>query len=100
MLGPLDEGNRAIEVRLEVAPLLGAEAGHAVEVEMRDGNGRLVAVADREGRARTGPSTPSSRQAPRTNVVLPAPSSPATATTSPGAQLRREPRAERLGLLC
>src|SRR5258707_13634857 len=32
----------------------------------------------------TGPWTPSARQAPRTNVVLPAPSSPATRTTSPG----------------
>src|SRR5207248_9323563 len=28
--------------------------------------------------------TPSARQAPRTNVVFPAPSSPATRTTSPG----------------
>src|SRR5918994_6104459 len=32
----------------------------------------------------TGPVTPSSRSAPRTNVVLPAPSSPETSTTSPG----------------
>src|SRR5213083_1988712 len=32
----------------------------------------------------TGTSTPSARQAPRTNVVLPAPSSPETSTTSPG----------------
>src|SRR5215831_20366430 len=32
----------------------------------------------------TGPVTPSARAAPRTKVVFPAPSSPATATTSPG----------------
>src|ERR1019366_2835277 len=32
----------------------------------------------------TGPATPSARHAPRTSVVLPAPSSPATSTTSPG----------------
>ena len=32
----------------------------------------------------TGPWTPSARQAPRTNVVLPEPSSPETVTTSPG----------------
>ena len=38
VLGPLDEGNRAIEVGLEVAPVLGAELVDAVEVEMRDGN--------------------------------------------------------------
>src|SRR5919106_2303962 len=33
---------------------------------------------------RTGPSTPSARQAPRIRVVLPVPSSPLTRTTSPG----------------
>src|SRR5271155_5065597 len=32
----------------------------------------------------TGSVTPSARAAPRTNVVLPAPSSPRTSTTSPG----------------
>src|SRR6476646_7348726 len=32
----------------------------------------------------TGPATPSARSAPRTNVVLPAPRSPETSTTSPG----------------
>src|SRR5438445_2785688 len=54
VLGPLDEGDGAVEVRLEVAPLLGVEAGDAVEVEMRDGCRGAVAVADREGRARDG----------------------------------------------
>src|SRR6476661_783577 len=34
----------------------------------------------------TGPVTPRARAAPRTNVVLPAPSSPATPTTSPTAR--------------
>src|SRR5215207_341222 len=51
VLRPLDERNRAIEVRLEVAPLLRLERDHAVEVEVRDGNGCLVAMADRERRA-------------------------------------------------
>src|SRR3954467_6047330 len=32
----------------------------------------------------TGPSKPSARAAPRTNVVLPAPISPSSRTTSPG----------------
>src|SRR4051812_6672140 len=36
----------------------------------------------------TGPSTPSARQAPRTKVVLPLPSSPCTSTTSPGSSRR------------
>src|SRR5688500_4572685 len=39
-----------------------------------------------------GPSTPRARAAPRTNVVLPAPSTPDTSTTSPGVR-RRESRA-------
>src|SRR3954467_985657 len=34
----------------------------------------------------TAPSTPSARHAPRTNVVLPAPSSPLTSTMSPGSR--------------
>ena len=47
-LGPLDEADRVLEVRLEVAPLGGGEALEAVEVEVRDVHrlGR-VAVADR-----------------------------------------------------
>ena len=52
VLGPLDERNRAIEVGLEVAPLLGAEPGEPVEVEVRDRNAPVVAVPDRERRAR------------------------------------------------
>src|SRR5882672_10748604 len=36
----------------------------------------------------TGTSIPRERQAPRTNVVLPAPSSPETVTTSPARRLR------------
>src|SRR5881392_1276527 len=35
----------------------------------------------------TGTATPSARAAPRTKVVLPAPSSPETRTTSPGRRL-------------
>ena len=40
-----------------------------------------------------GPSTPSARSAPRTKVVLPAPSSPETSTTSPGRSVAGELRA-------
>ena len=36
----------------------------------------------------TGSVTPSARHAPRTNVVLPQPSSPETVTTSPGRSSR------------
>src|SRR5260221_13916957 len=54
VLRPLDERNRAVEVRLEVAPLLGVDPGEPVKVEVCDGNGRVVAVSDRERRARDG----------------------------------------------
>src|SRR5258706_244377 len=48
VLGPLDKGNRAIEVRLEVAPVLRAEPADAVEVEMSHRNARRVAGPDRD----------------------------------------------------
>ena len=35
-LRPLDEDDRAVEVRLEVAPLRRRESAEAIEVEMRD----------------------------------------------------------------
>src|SRR5438445_11095634 len=41
----------------------------------------------------TGRSTPSARHAPRTKVVLPAPSSPETVTTSPGRRSAASPAA-------
>src|SRR5204863_1412526 len=55
-VGPLDEADRAVEVRLEVGRLLDGHAGRAVQVEMgdRDAAG-AVEVADRIGRARHGP---------------------------------------------
>src|SRR6185312_10029227 len=56
VLGPFDEGDRAVEVRLEVTPLLGIEPGDPVQVEMRDRRRRLVPVPDRERRARNGPA--------------------------------------------
>ena len=40
--------------------------------------------------------TPAPAQAPRTSWVFPAPRSPTSATTSPGASSRAEPRAERV----
>jgi len=36
VLGPLDEGDGAVEVRLEVGPLLRIDAGDAVQVEVRN----------------------------------------------------------------
>ena len=51
-LGPLDEADGVVEVGLEVAPLGGGDAGEAVQVEVRDVDAAVVAVADRERRAR------------------------------------------------
>src|SRR2546421_11659458 len=51
-LGPLDESDRVLEVRLQVAPLRSRDGGEAIEVEVRDGQAAVVDVADREGRAR------------------------------------------------
>ena len=65
-------------------PLRGREPAEAIEIEMRDLDGPPIAVADRERRAHDAARDPSARQAPRTNVVFPAPSSPDTVTGSPG----------------
>jgi hypothetical protein len=50
-LGPLDEDDGLVEVRLEVAPLGRGEPAEAVKVEMRHVRRAGVAVPDREGRA-------------------------------------------------
>ncbi len=50
-LGPLDEDDRVLEVRLEIAPLRGRHPLESVEVEVRDDHVPFVAMADREGRA-------------------------------------------------
>ena len=65
---------------------------------MRHRHRRRIPLADRERRARHRAGHPERAAAPRTNVVLPAPSSPSTSTTSPGRERRGQLRAERLGL--
>src|SRR3954467_49810 len=51
-LGPLDEHDGVVEVRLEVPPLRRRDVAKAKEVEMRDVDAAVVPVADRERRAR------------------------------------------------
>ena len=51
-LGPLDEHDRVVEVRLEVPPLRRRDVAKAEEVEVRDVDAAVIAVTDREGRAR------------------------------------------------
>src|SRR6185312_12906281 len=55
VLGPFDEGDGAVEVGLQVAPLLRVEPRDPVQIEVRDRRRRLIAVPDREGRAGDGP---------------------------------------------
>jgi hypothetical protein len=51
-LGPLHEHDRIVEVGLEISPLRSRDVAEAKEVEMRDVDTRVIAVADGEGRAR------------------------------------------------
>ena len=91
---PLDEGDPVgRQVVVEQGRVLARERAQPVEVEVGD-LGRaapstwpIVKVG-----LVTGPSTPSARHAPRTNVVFPLPSSPLTRTTSPGVRRPRQLR--------
>jgi hypothetical protein len=51
-LRPLDEADRVLEVRLEIAPLGRRKTLKAIEIEVGDIRPARIAVADREGRAR------------------------------------------------
>ena len=51
-LGPLDERDRVVEVRLEITPLRGTEPDEAVEIEVGDRRRPPIEMADREGGAR------------------------------------------------
>src|SRR5205085_9605626 len=55
-LRPLHEDDGAVEVRLEITPLGRRDALEAEEVEVRDGDPALVAMADRVRRARDRPA--------------------------------------------
>ena len=85
-LGPFEEGDAVgREVVVEQGRVLGGERAEAIEVEVGDLGVAAEQVPDRvKVGLVTGPSTPKARAAPRTKVVLPAPSSPLTSTTSPG----------------
>ena len=57
-LRPLDERDRVLEVRLEVAPLRGREPLEAIQVEVGDVLLTPIAMTDRERRARHGRCDP------------------------------------------
>ena len=98
---PFDEGDRVrADVVGEQVGILVAQRAEPVEVEVatrRDRRRGRVALTDRERRARDRLGDAERAAAPRTNVVLPAPSSPLISTTSPGCKRhaparRRAPR--------
>ena len=87
---PLDERDPLRgQVVVQQRRVLARERAEPVEVEVRhlDARPRSTCPIVKVGLV-TGPSRPSARQAPRTNVVLPLPSSPLTSTTSPGRSRR------------
>ena len=84
---PLDEGN-AIGAACSRPAAPGPrrrERLEPVEIDVRDRQPAGVGAPITKVGLVTCSRTPRPRQAPLTNVVLPAPSSPATSTTSPGA---------------
>ena len=92
-LGPLDERDRVRRSTARGRPTprpRRRRSGTGRGARRRRGRGSGVPIVN-VGLV-TGPSTPSARHAPRTNVVLPEPSSPETVTTSPGSS---RPRARR-----
>ncbi len=92
-LRPLDEGDRVrAEVVRQQVGIFAGQTRDAKQVQVGDGDGRGVALADRERRAGDRAARrPATRQAPRTNVVLPAPRSPSTSTTSPATSSAASP---------
>ena len=97
-LRPLDEHDRVVEVRLEVAPLGRGQAAEAVEVEVGHVRVPRVAVADRERRARDRRGDAERAAGAADERRLPRPSSPDTVTTSPVRSRRASRAAASLGL--
>lgn len=99
VLRPLDKRNRAIEVRLEVAPGLETCPAQTVEVEMRDRNRRGVQVTDRVGRARDGDLDAERPARAPDERRLPAPELAGDRDDRSDLEPGREPRPERRRLL-
>ena len=91
-LRPLDEDDRVVEVRLEVAPLGGRHLHEPVEVEVRDVDDSSVAMPDRERRARHRRGYTERAAGSPYEGGLPGPSSPETVTTSPTGSAPRAAR--------
>src|SRR4029079_13343236 len=63
-LRPLDEADRSVEIRLEIAPLGRRDALESIEVEMRDIYASTVPMTNREGGAGNGPGHAQSAACP------------------------------------
>jgi len=97
-LRPFDENDRVVEVRLEVTPLGVRELREPVEVEVRDVDVAVVAVADgvRRARDRLRDSERAGRAADERR--LPRPELSEDRDDVARAQRRGQTRAERLGV--
>ena len=96
-LRPLDEHERVLEVGLEIAPFGRRDRLEAIEIEVRDGDAALVAVADRERRARDRIGDPEGPAGAADEGRLPGAELAGDGDDVAGAQLAREPRRRRLG---
>jgi hypothetical protein len=97
-LGPLDEDDRVVEVGLEVSPLRRGDVPEAEEVEMRDVDAPVIAVADREGRARDGIRHAQRTACPPDEGRLAGAELPGDGDDVPNSQVGDELRCELFGL--
>ena len=98
-LGPLDEDDGTVEVRLEIAPLGGREAAEAVEVEVRHVHDSRVAMPDRERRARHARRHAERPRGTADERRLPDAELAGQEDDVAGSELAREARRQLLGLL-
>src|SRR5919197_2390253 len=97
-LGPLDEADRVLEVRLEVAPLGRGHALEAEEIEVRDVRVAWIAIADGEGRARHVGPHPERAASTADEGRLTAPELARDRDDVAGNELARQTRRDFLGL--
>ena len=98
-LRPLDEADRPVEVRLEIAPLGRRDALESIEVEMRDIYASTVPMTNREGGAGNGPGHAQSAACPSHERRLAGAELPRDGDHVAGLELRGQLGGDPLGLL-
>src|SRR4051812_6775599 len=97
-LGPFDEADRVLEVRLEVTPLRGGDALEPEQIEVGDIRVSGIAVADGEGRARHMCGDTERAAGTADEGRLAAPELSGDGDDVARHELAREPYSDRLGL--